>query len=104
MAKELRNLLGQVFFPFRPRQDPEQQQEFLKCCQKNDLKGVESRLSLKVDVNTVSEDGCWSGLTIAAHKGKVHLFCRLLGLKKHRKTQIKRTKKVEVLFISRFAD
>ena len=73
MAKELlTNHLGKVFSAFR--QDPEQQQEFLKSCQKNDLKRAESCLSLKVDVNTLSEDGRWSGLTIAAHKGRVHLF------------------------------
>ena len=97
MAKELlTNHLGKVFSAFRQdRQDPEQQQEFLKCCQKNDLKRAESCLSLKVDVNTVSEDGRWSGLTIAAHKGRVHLFSNgphSSGPKK----PLKRTKKTPI--------
>ena len=47
-------------------------QEFVKYCQENDLKKVEACLSLEVDVNTVSEAGWWSGLTVAAHKNYTH--------------------------------
>ena len=44
-------------------------QEFLKYCHENDQKSAEACLTLKVDVNTVSENGHWSGLTIAAPTG-----------------------------------
>ena len=40
---------------------------FIQHCLDNDLEKVKDCLSSGVDVNTVSEDGRWSGLTIAAH-------------------------------------
>jgi len=40
--------------------------EFLQHCHDNNLDGVRESLSRGADVNTVSEDGHWSGLTIAA--------------------------------------
>ena len=64
MANQLRNLL---------------KQEFIKYCQKNDLKRAEACLTLDVDVNTVSEDGHWSGLTVAAHKNYTELLEILLS-------------------------
>ena len=36
-------------------------------------------LTLEVDVNTVSEDGLWCGLTIAAHKNYLELLDILLS-------------------------
>ena len=42
--------------------------EFLKYCKSNNLDKVTDCLSRGVDVNTVSEDGCWSGLTLAAEE------------------------------------
>ena len=39
---------------------------FLKSCEENNLEEVEECLNQGVDVNTVSEDGKLSGLTIAA--------------------------------------
>ena len=41
--------------------------EFLQHCEENNLEKVTDCFSRGVDVNTVSEDGHWSGLTIAAH-------------------------------------
>ena len=55
------------------------QQKFLKYCQSNDLKRAEACLTLDVDVNTVSEDGHWSGLTIAAYKNYTELLEILLS-------------------------
>ena len=40
---------------------------FIQHCLDNDLEKVKDCLSSGVDVNTVSEDGRWSGLTIAAY-------------------------------------
>ena len=54
-------------------------EEFLKYCQENDLKRAEACLTLDVDVNTVSEDGCWSGLTVAAHNNDTELLEILLS-------------------------
>ena len=42
--------------------------EFLHHCHKDNIEGVTDCLSRGVDVNTVSEDGDWSGLTIAAQE------------------------------------
>ena len=86
MTNELRNLLRQFFFccfSFK-----EEQEEWIKCCQKNDLNRAEACLSLKVDVNTVSEDGQWSGLTIAASKNYTDLLEILLS---HPKIKINQT-------------
>ena len=42
--------------------------DFIQHCEENNLDGVTDCLSRGVDDNTVSEDGEWSGLAIAAHK------------------------------------
>ena len=52
---------------------------FLEACQKNDLDRVKASLTLDVDVNTVSEDGQLSGLTIAAWKNYPKLLDLLLS-------------------------
>ena len=52
---------------------------FITSCQENELDGVKACLLLKVNVNTVSEDGKWSGLTIAAHKKFPQLLDLLLS-------------------------
>ena len=54
-------------------------EEFIKYCQENTLEKVKACLTLEVDVNTVSEDGLWSGLTIAAHKNYLELLDILLS-------------------------
>ena len=48
--------------------------EFIRYCQANNLNGVTDCLSRGVDVNTVSETGSWSGLTIAAKKNYPELL------------------------------
>jgi len=53
--------------------------EFLRNCEENNLDGVRDCLSRSVDVNTVSEDGHWSGLTIAADKNYPELLEILLS-------------------------
>ena len=53
--------------------------EFIKHCQENDLKRAEACLTLDVDVNTVSKDGRWSGLTVAAYKNYGGLLEMLLS-------------------------
>ena len=42
--------------------------DFIQYCHNNELERVTHCLSHGVDVNTLSEDGCWSGLTVAAWK------------------------------------
>ena len=54
-------------------------EKFIKYCQENDLKRAEACLTLDVDVNTVSEDGYWSGLTVAAHENYRDLLEILLS-------------------------
>ena len=53
--------------------------ELLLYCERNELEKVKACLTLEVDVNTVSEDGLWSGLTIAAHKNYSELVDLLLS-------------------------
>ena len=53
-------------------------EEFIKHCENNNLDGMTDCLSHGVDVNTVSEDGRWSGLTIAADKNFLELLDFLL--------------------------
>ena len=53
--------------------------EFIQYCQENKLEEVKACLTLKVDVNTVSEDGHWSGLTIAAKMNNLDLLDLLLS-------------------------
>ena len=53
--------------------------QFLKYCQENNLIKVRESLSLGVDVNTVSDNGRWSALTIAAHKNYPELLDILLS-------------------------
>ena len=55
------------------------QKQFLQHCEDNNLEGVTDCLSRGVDVNTVSEYGFWSGLTIAAHKNYPELLEILLS-------------------------
>jgi len=64
--------------------------EFLQHCHDNNLEGVADCLSRGVDVNTVSEDGRWSGLTIAATKNYPELLEILLS---HPQIKINNTKK-----------
>ena len=54
-------------------------EDFLQHCRDNNLAGVTDCLSRGVDVNTVSEDGRWSGLTIAAEKNYPELLEILLS-------------------------
>jgi len=53
--------------------------EFLRNCGENNLAGVRESLSRGVDVNTVCEDGHWSGLTIAAEENYPELLEILLS-------------------------
>ena len=52
---------------------------FIQYCGKNELEKVRACLTLEVDVNTVSENGHWSGLTIAADKNYLELLDVLLS-------------------------
>ena len=52
---------------------------FITSCQDNELDKVKACVLLGVDVNIVSEDGQWSGLTIAAHKKFPQLLDLLLS-------------------------
>ena len=52
--------------------------EFLKYCRENNLAKVSDCLSRGVDVNTVSEDGHWTALTIAAYENYPELLDLLL--------------------------
>jgi len=53
--------------------------EFIRNCGENNLAGVTDCLARGVDVNTVSEDGDWSGLTIAAEENYPELLEILLS-------------------------
>ena len=53
--------------------------EFLQHCREHNLDGLRESLSYGVDVNTVSEDGHWSGLTIAATRNYLKLLEILLS-------------------------
>ena len=53
--------------------------QFIKFCQENNLEGVRHCLSRGVDVNTVSENGCHSALTIAIDKKYTELLEILLS-------------------------
>ena len=52
---------------------------FLAKCLENNLEDVKSCLSQGADINTVSRDRCWSGLTWAAHKNHTELLDILLS-------------------------
>ena len=52
---------------------------FLARCLENNLEDVKSCLSQGADVNTVSQDGCWSGLTWAAYNDHMELLDILLS-------------------------
>ena len=52
---------------------------FIIFCKENDVEKVKCCIKLGVNVNTVSEDGNWSGLTIAAHKSYTKLMDLLLS-------------------------
>ena len=54
-------------------------EEFIQYCQKNELEKVRASLTLEVDVNTVSENGSMSCLTIAAYKNNSELLDVLLS-------------------------
>ena len=47
--------------------------KFLQDCWHNNQEGVRDCLSRGVDVNSLSEDGRWSGLTIATRKNYLEL-------------------------------
>ena len=68
--------------------------EFLHYCQANQLEKVSACLTLEVDVNTVSEDGLWSGLTIAAHMNNKKLLDILLS---HPHIEINKTTDADVV-------
>ena len=55
------------------------EKEMIDYCHGNQLEEVKACLTLKVDVNTVSEDGRWSGLTVAAYKNYTELLEILLS-------------------------
>ena len=55
-------------------------QEFIQHCQNSELERVTDCLSRGVDVNTVSGDGRWSGLTIAAWQENTELLSVLLSI------------------------
>ena len=61
------------FGPLRDRRN------FLKYCWENELEKVKVCLTRNVDISTVSEDGCWSALTIAAYKNYLDLLNLLLS-------------------------
>ena len=52
--------------------------KFLDHCEANNPDGVRSCLSRGVDINAVSQDGRWSGLTIVAHMNHTELLEILL--------------------------
>ena len=54
-------------------------EQFLAHCQDNNLEGVADCLYRGVDVNTVSEDGNWCGIYIAARWNYTKLLDILLG-------------------------
>ena len=51
---------------------------FINACLQKDLKKVEACLLLGVNPNTVSEDGKWSGLSVAAFKNVPQLLNLML--------------------------
>ena len=57
-----------TFQRYLPRAKLRIASELLQCCHDRNLGGVTDCLSRGVDVNTVSEFGYWSGLTIAADR------------------------------------
>ena len=61
---------------------------FLQHCRDNNIREVKDCLTQGTDVNTVSEDGRWSALTIAAHKSSPELLNILLS---HPDIQINKT-------------
>merc|ERR1712062_659495 len=67
--------------------------EFLRNCEENNLNRVTECLSRGVDVNTVSEDGHWSGLTIAARMNYPALVDILLS---HPDIEINNTTTVDI--------
>ena len=52
---------------------------FIQHCRNNNLERVRICISRGLNVNTVTEDGCWSGLTIAAEKNYPELLEILLS-------------------------
>ena len=67
---------------------------YLQNCRDNNLDGVTESLSRGVDVNTVSQDGRWSGLTIAAEENYPELLEILLShpdIKINKTTECQRT-------------
>ena len=53
---------------------------FIEACQKNELEKVKACITLGVDINLVTDDGKWSGLTAAAHNGSLETLDHLLTL------------------------
>ena len=58
---------------------PNLSEEFIQYCWTNELEKVKACLTLKVNVNTVSDYGYWSGLTIAAYMNYPELVDLLLS-------------------------
>ena len=52
---------------------------YIEACKSNNLEKVIASITLGVDVNSVSEDGMVSGLTVAADKGYLELLEFLLN-------------------------
>lgn len=73
--------------------------EFLRNCEENNLDGVRDCLSRSVDVNTVSEDGHWSGLTIAAEENYPELLEILLS---HPDIEINKTTKYHNILLDQW--
>ena len=62
------------FQRYLPIKKLEMSRKLLSCCQHNKVEEVRDCLSRGVDVNTVSEFGYWSGLTIAADRNYLELL------------------------------
>ena len=53
---------------------------FIDSCKRNNVAKARMALSLGVDINCVTEDGKWSGLTVAAANNALEVVTWLLGL------------------------
>ena len=56
------------------------EQVFIDSCKRNNVAKARMALSLGVDINCVTEDGKWSGLTVAAANNALEVVTWLLGL------------------------
>ena len=60
--------------------DDDTGQVFVDCCKRNNVVKARMALALGVDINTVTEDGRWAGLTIAAANNALDIMDWLLQL------------------------